>query len=1417
MQVEPFGDEFDQYDFGMFDKVADSGLLMQLCFSHNPDEETRFSGHIGSLKVYGPGPEYVTAVCTAGISCKILVHGDVQLTSVAMITPAEPCGTGLPEAALGTANAVLRYPFELADGSKQFNAGIIDNFSQNLYFICWGPTQDLQSESRSWSLPVTIGQLIVHGPPESEYDCILGLMCVVNLQGLEMPQTSVLKVISWQNDCAASSSLYNNFQIDGLDSEVQQMQLQNSGAGVFEIGRASGGPGEYRLCWTGHLHESPVDVGKLEMRGPNKLNVRCQLGSYCKVVLDGFGLNDLNQLFYIPITQECEDAVLSEQDAFWAKPTDGIIFFFDPILDAAGGTHRLCWTSSIPVSLMDFHNGESSAAASQKASPAVELGEIVLVGPGPIDDLQLVLGNSQFVEVPGTGFTSSDQVSIVDGPCHNDDPRPDLVFGQYPDVHVQDVSVAGDRLTVRISPIVHGSVSGEYYLCWHGSNADPSENGVTISGIELTGPLLTSRPDDLLCKLGRDCVMDIVGSSIGEQSRVLVVEGGECPGDTSSHVSLSQFGNSFRNPTPVVFPNAINSDHGVVDFRWISAGDVFGEYVICWGDDPSSQFDYNVKLTNLELSGPIPVSAKCRLGLKCHVIISGRNLDLSDDLLLSIGTECVDISSGLSALVEASQAVTGATDPVYGLTELVFDFGVPAYTLTDDFYLCYNSTAGHGEKTDDANHYLVSVGQLEFEGAMHSDRVQDGMVAGFSSLVTASGRELLSSDRLALFKKPCEDSINQRVSDIVSPRTVSQDGNIATFDLNSDMGGHVYACWCGNKIFGKCVEHDEFSIQIFTAMVKGPESFSTGSFVGDDVAVAGREFNLTVQGHQLLANDQIALTGEDEPCVMSDLELLDTLYDSETGELSTALTYIEPTEQNICWCHGPTGSHGAGCQVLGLLTIVGPMSTISAQANAGDLFYASLEGRGLAESFLRVVPVPWSCPDPREDIVQSLSPLMLPPFFQEGSGPATRSQWDRASWNNVVIMVAGEYTICWAAAPQNGSAPQDNHFLVQVGIASINGVVGFIVDEVGSSSAVASYGFTLSPTYHQYIFVTTDRIRFTQDVCSESNDFSVSSVSPSSGGTYDGILYFPGWYNVCWCGFAKACNTGADFNIQFANQILIKGLAHLQHIWTTIPSDGWILQLPANGPVDVTNGISLRAVDDSCAIQDAAHPFVSAESSDDTLVTWPGVAVQAGVYSACWCETGGSDLCAQNIHGGYVFVAAISSIDLTSSVGVPAPLVLHGVLTMNNRVYISRNSCSSNVDVIELIAPTVYLKSNDGYDLPEILSNVTIPEVMFNHAGTHTVCWCDMDDICSELYSVDIEGPSSWQAMTNGEPGASVQTSFDIVMDNFRPTGQRIHIIDDSYECDGNQVEQKFQNRFKCQNKFKFQKIIPTFQIGIHL
>lgn len=192
-------------------------------------------------------------------------------------------------------------------------------------------------------------------------------------------------------------------------------------------------------------------------------------------------------------------------------------------------------------------------------------------------------------------------------------------------------------------------------------------------------------------------------------------------------------------------------------------------------------------------------------------------------------------------------------------------------------------------------------------------------------------------------------------------------------------------------------------------------------------------------------------------------------------------------------------------------------------------------------------------------------------------------------------------------------AVMTSYFIIDVGTVLISRVVDVTVDEPGSASAVVSYGFNLSPIYHLYDYLTTGHIRFTQDVCSESNGFSVSGVSPSSDETYDCTL------DASWSTTSVGVAL-AGFNIQLTNQILIKGLEHLQHVRTTILSDSWAVQLPENGAADATNRLSVRTVDMSCMTQDATYPFVSPESSDDTSVIWPSVAAELGLYLVCWCE-----------------------------------------------------------------------------------------------------------------------------------------------------------------------------------------------------
>ena len=313
-----------------------------------------------------------------------------------------------------------------------------------LYRLCWRDGHELQLHQNDLSsFQVDFGTFVVFGPLLDQHrTCIAGVSCDVTdllfFGGARnfLPGEVLVLETCGQGGLVGQKPLTLT-EFHGHDGSYRSFR------GIFERNSFTAG-GRYQMCWCSlceKFTDFHINFGTLTVVGPNLLSQTCTSGQVCQIHASSSKSKDT-----LVILSTC--GAFPEQFTFFHGHlhTNVDTATWSTAITVAGGQYRLCWCSSL-------------ASCSQATDFIVDMGELVLLGPSPLEQHRTCISGQscEFDGFLGNQLSGLNKVLLADT-CG---------VASMPTTG----GIASLTVTLGVSAVVRWGVSlqlagGVYRLCW---------------------------------------------------------------------------------------------------------------------------------------------------------------------------------------------------------------------------------------------------------------------------------------------------------------------------------------------------------------------------------------------------------------------------------------------------------------------------------------------------------------------------------------------------------------------------------------------------------------------------------------------------------------------------------------------------------------------------------------------------------------------------------------------------------------------------------------------------------------------------------------------------------------------------------------------------------------------------------------
>ena len=1129
------------------------GGFYRLCWcgaSMACNQASEFRVDFGQLQILGPTPHRQHQTCVSGNLCDLssglLMDANHSITGSTglryAILALDTCGgVAVPS---GFPVMVHRNSSWNSTGAQQNNflsaaVQVLVTAPGGFYRLCWCGIPDAATGCR---LPedfrVDLGTLSLIGPRQSSHTCISGQACSLeDLQGLHLSKSNVYMVL---DTCGASARNWP----EGYAGPVIPPTIPENTAILG---------GQYQLCWcaglwglavndTSNLNSSfPCQraedfaawSGTFTILGPAPLSQHrtCVSGQTC--VLDGLaglGLSDFDMLT-VQDTCGVPSALSRFPEAAHLQVLDGLnarASWESTRLSSSGGAYRLCWARLLA--------GNSSNSSATAASFNVDVGELLVVGPSPLQQTATCVSGQRcrFDALSGHGLDGGGHLLLAEtcGLLLSDRFR-------FPSDGL--LSWEANQSTVDWSLTRNTAAGQSYRLCWCalGFTCSSSEHfRVDAGSLNVIGPAPLSQ--GRTCISGSSCsfALDLepMSHNTSDQGKILIMS--TC-GTAAGDLAL---------PTEFLGPLGSAS--------WSSVLLPGGQYRLCWcavlqsGDCAISE-QFAVDLGSFLLLGPMPNQKfTCLSGQTCKLPSLFVTGGADSDQMLIAETCGAARSSRRQSLTRIPQIFKTAPDV------LSASWGGAALVQAGGSYqLCW---CGRFCGTSEA--FASPAGTLYIQGPAPLQQ-QFTCISGQScSLRSLSGQGISSGALLVM--ETCG-----------SPPTALQFAPGEPADLVSAevylSGGSYRLCWCAlaeSSNASYCDLSSPFLVDVGMLSLVGPAPLQQ-----QYTCISGQ--TCTMRGIQgiLHRGDVVAVL---DTCGSRDawpFNLFNALDLQSDG--SWALSWGHDAlstpggQYRLCWC-----AEGARCQDasalrldFGSLTLLGPDNLLLDRTCVSGRT-CSFDGL-ISSSGVLILD---TCGLPSVGKRWNAASVRMPHFMSQLEHMEIEN--GKVNWGDLQFSAAGGvFRLCWCA--ENATCLVPEHFRLDIGQLLLMG------PSFGHSQSCIS-GMTCSISgVKGWQLSETDRV-MVLDTCAQpgnasraplavagfpSDGISLSAVrelnlteelvrsqGPLMRFELDGYISAQGGsYRLCWCGGHAACSSSEDFLVDFG-ELHLFGPAPLQQSQTCI-------------------------------------------------------------------------------------------------------------------------------------------------------------------------------------------------------------------------------------------------------------------------
>ena len=1112
-----------------------------------------------------------------------------------------------------------------------------------------------------------------------------------------------------------------------------------SGAPIQLNAPVSGGL--YRLCWCAvqanhttsgtcaSASDFQTDLGSLIIRGPTPLGqaFTCIAGQRCQ--LHGLTGQDLASSDQVAVLDTCGLPVAkSGVHIRFTADSNGLVFSSDMEAMVSGGTYRLCWCGSLPLT-----NG--AVMCDQAVEFPTDFGSLTVIGPSPLaQHTTCIAGKPCAIQLAGDLSTGDFLVAATCGTSDSEILRSLATLGNAANVAFSSGLQSSNGTSTSVFP------PGMYRLCWcaQGQRCSTQDDfNLDVGSLSILGP--SPLQQDRTCVAGRECEIDsITGFGLDNDARMMIMD--TCGGE----VYLRGLPENGR--FQVITASGSTGSWGPVSLS--SAG---GQYRLCWCGplqspiswNASSGFassacevsDFTLDMGAFHILGPVPHSQSwtCISGRRCEMDgIRGFGIGSNDSFLVleTCGHNAVVTGFPDSGMVSEISA-NGA--------EIWWNGEISAFGGI--YRLCW---CPHASTCSTGDAFHVDFGELLLLGPAQSDH----------TCISAQSCRLngLSFGNYMILET-CG------LSGPLGQAAESQEGQVSWETLSPP--GIYQLCWCtdpSNATNAPCQLSSQYGVRVGTMTIVGPTPEQTATCISGHVCFIGIE-GIHLPGSQMLVMDTCGIPPETQlaPGFPGTAQIRNFSSDSLMSSIfSWGEVHVTPPggTYRMCWCGDLSAcSQGKSFVVdFGRLAIVGPsplqqhqtcISGFPCPLHAKQAFDERSVGHGTEISAYILVLDTCGIP---------LGPTGFPTSTALGVNVRNASSFRTAA-------PGGSYRLCWCSEDFAGASGANSSTFCEVpenfrsdfgelmvigpreqsSITCISGQVcelnqldllGVLVsNESGSSSDVHGFYMAL-------------------DTCGEAALEPFGYVGRISATWPFGVAITAGNFRLCWCGSMSASATGCAEAYSFltsAGTLSISGPMPNQDR-TCVSGQSCMLDgLVGIGLPDFKNAvIVLETCGTAAEVAGFPQPALATEGGG-LQVMWGGrISAAGGLYRLCWTlsndTVNASNLThptvshAYNVDFGSLMIIGPSPLQQTMTCiagqrcvfdALPGYGMLSGhyIQVADTCGVLSENTASFSS--AELQAP-----SFTHYEFPEI----------FASGKSYRLCWCASGFSCNkmEYFQVDV-------------------------------------------------------------------------------
>jgi hypothetical protein len=610
---------------------------------------------VGALTLLGPLAQDV--ICTMTALCNVYLTGTgLHVTNNLRILNSNDTCSSAAALPSGYGNGFRRrYGAEMVfldDVAGTIYFGVCDSCTDYSFGY---PTEGLSSPDfiLCWAFDANptfqVGSFQISGPFTRATACTLTMSCTLQIAGVGLASSNVLRIIKASDACGALlAPEVSTFA--GLSATTSSTTVAGT-AQTFDVApnESTGGTmgAIYRVCWahqpSQNIHYA-FHVGDFALHGPLQQNVDCKMTKRCTLQLTGLGFVSTNNVRVVSSAVSCGSTAampsgytgatfnVSVVDVGGDLAPGGLteIFNFFTATAGTGRLFKLCWA---------FFN-----------STSFHVGDFKISGPAT-GAFACTLSLACTVQLGGLNLRDSAVRVLPQGTACGADVGGVTTFAGLAVTTSVTSSGSHDHVFPLGTEVTGGTSGASYKLCWSYAPVLNTDFSYEVGAFTLNGPVT----EDFFCSLTISCAVQLDGVGFATTNRVKVQASGVVCDAAATAATFA--GASFD---VAVTPQGVASDFSIVGpnvsgaqqtSRFVigtaTAGDP-GDFALCWGHAGNSVF----KVGTFRIAGPFTRDVECTLTESCALELTGLDLASTNVVrILPSSSACGNNVSGVSTFV----------------------------------------------------------------------------------------------------------------------------------------------------------------------------------------------------------------------------------------------------------------------------------------------------------------------------------------------------------------------------------------------------------------------------------------------------------------------------------------------------------------------------------------------------------------------------------------------------------------------------------------------------------------------------------------------------------------------------------------------------------------------------------------------